>query len=190
VWQFWPPVVGAEMYDHLARGWGYHFFRGIQPRRISKRSAVGRYPMKARAAFLILLGLGLGGVSGASAQECTPAPTMTIKIFNDETDKWLYPVISVGPKPGAAGDVWIQACFKIKNKDLNANTYRTTLVYRIYIEPEGVGIAPGKSVSITIPLYTQIAQVPNPALPNQYIEWWQGGRLELYANDKPEPPRS
>jgi len=156
--------------------------------------------MKARTALLILLGLGLFGASSASAQQTNPnpcpfnpaVPCMTIKIFNDDPDHSIYPVITVGQKgPPLAGDEWMQAWFQIKNKDLATHTFLTTVNYRIYVEPEGVGIEPGKNVTLIIPLYTQIVQTPtfpDTFLPNQYLEWWQGGRLELFANDKGKGP--
>jgi hypothetical protein len=146
--------------------------------------------MKARAAFLILLGLGLGGASSASAQQTNPhpcpfnpaLPCMTIKIFNDDPDNSIYPVITVGKKDkiiDGFGDAWMQAWFQIKNKDLATHRFLTTNNYRIYIEPRGVGIEPGKNVTLIIPLYTQIVPTPtfpDTFLPNQFIEWWQAGQ--------------
>ena len=72
--------------------------------------------MKAFAACLILLGLGLGYASDASAQspQCptnlpdgVQMPNMTIKIFNDDPDgHYIFPVLTTGQGPS---DIWMQS---------------------------------------------------------------------------------
>jgi hypothetical protein len=134
--------------------------------------------MKICVAFLVSLGFGLGCVSNANAQSACPppstSPSMTIKIFNDEPSggRYIFPVFTTGA-PGPSDR--LQAWFCV-----NA-AYTRTLLRRIYINPTS-GIAPGQSVTLQIPLYTQIVTSPNPSLPDQYIDWWTGDTIELFFN--------
>src|SRR5262249_9101949 len=134
--------------------------------------------MKICVAFLVSLGFGLGCVSNANAQSACPppstSPSMTIKIFNDEPSggRYIFPVFTTGA-PGPSDR--LQAWFCV-----NA-AYTRTLLRRIYINPTS-GIAPGQSVTLQIPLYTQIVASPNPSLPDQYIDWWTGDTIELFFN--------
>jgi hypothetical protein len=146
--------------------------------------------MRAYATFLIVLGLGLGCADGAAAQIVPPTiPTMTIKIFNDDPDQYIFPVLATGKHTGA--DIWMQAIFQITRAQIATGKfpYVTNSVYRIYIEPTN-GIAPGESVSITIPLYTQLVATPDPTQPDQYIDWWNGGTIQLFLDTMPQTPRA
>jgi len=154
--------------------------------------------MKTCAVPLILLGLGLGGVTSANAQvPCPPLgpspPLMTIKIFNDDPIQYIFPVLTTGKSgiPAAPGaDIWLQAFSKVPQNNIPQCPYPRTKAFRIYINPS-TGIGPGKHVTITIPLYTQLVTAVNPAMPNQYIDWWNGGTILLFHNSvKATPPRA
>lgn len=143
--------------------------------------------MKVIAASLIALGLGLGDVVGANAQIVPPnVPTMTIKIFNDDAKNYAFPVLTTGHHDA---DIWLQAIFKIsKNKvDSGSFNYPSDLGYRIYINPQS-GIAPGQNVVITVPLYTQLVETPNASQKNQYIDWWNGGTIQMFYSASNTPP--
>jgi hypothetical protein len=139
--------------------------------------------MKAFATFLVLLSLGLGYVSDASAQS---PPLMTIKIFNDDPNHHIFPVLTTGQ---GAEDIWLQAIFKVPEKDIPNFPYPRNKSFRIYINPSS-GIGPGQNVAITIPLYTQLVPSVDPKMPNQYIDWWNGGTILLYSSDTATRPRA
>lgn len=108
-------------------------------------------------------------------------PTMTIEIHNNSDRYSIYPVLSTG---GHSVDGWMQAAFKIPKSQLADNPFPTPNTFRLYFNPTGAGIPPNSSITVTLPLYTQL--VPNgqvnPKLPDQYIDWWNGGRISLYAS--------
>jgi hypothetical protein len=110
-----------------------------------------------------------------------PVPTMTIEIHNNSDRYSIYPVLSTG---GHSVDAWMQAVFAIPKSQLAENPYPTPNTFRLYFNPTGVGIPPNSSITVTLPLYTQLVpdgQV-NPKSPSQYIDWWNGGRISLYAS--------
>jgi hypothetical protein len=152
--------------------------------------------MKTCAVPLILLGLGLGGVTSANAQGACPPlasspPMMTIKIFNDDS-QYIFPVLTTGKSgtPVNAGvDIWLQAISKVPMNNIPQCPYPRTKAFRIYINPS-TGIGPGKHVTITVPLYTQLVTTVNPITPNQYIDWWNGGTILLYHISVATPPRA
>jgi hypothetical protein len=148
-------------------------------------------PMKICAMFLILLGLGLGCVSRANA-DCTTVPCMTIKIFNDDPNgNYIFPVLTTG-QGGLKADVWLQAFFMVPNSQIGTITYRKQKSYRIYVSSSNIpqGIPPGKTVWITVPLYTQLVASPTSPFDNQYIDWWNGGTIQLFASPTSDPPRA
>jgi hypothetical protein len=124
----------------------------------------------------------------AKAQTACPdvPPNMTIKIFNDSKDKWLFPELEVGL---TGQDVWIQATCKVPNSQIPTHPYPTTLTNRFYVNPT-TGIAPGESVFITLPLYTQLVATVNPTVANQYVEWWQGQNMQMFVSDSSTPPKA
>ncbi|RUR10296.1 hypothetical protein ELY15_08260 [Legionella sp. km772] len=89
----------------------------------------------------------------------------SLTIFNN-SDTTIYPVISTSKN---AVNEWLQGCFR------TTATYPTNDVYKLYVN-EGVGIAPGSSVSITLPLYSKLSDL-------RYITWWNGGRVVLADRD-------
>jgi hypothetical protein len=86
-------------------------------------------------------------------------------------------------------DIWLQAIFKIPEAQNGNFPYPRDKSFRIYINPSS-GIGPGQNVAITVPLYTQLVTPVNPTQPNQYIDWWNGGTIQLFASDTTTPPRA
>ena len=145
-------------------------YSGTWSRRVAAGAAVG-------------FGLAIGHVGSAAAQSqsCTPPaspPMMTIQIYNNSPDHNIYPVLSAGSKKGV--DEWLQAIFCVTQSTAPSHKYPQASQYRFYINPKGVGIPPKGMVTINLPLYTQLVQTVSPNLEGQYIDWWQGGRIEIF----------
>jgi hypothetical protein len=138
--------------------------------------------------------------------QSTPYPknpmicTMTIEIFNDDPNYFIFPVLEMGQ---GAKDQWMQAWFSILNTQLDGNPFPRNHTYRIYINPNK-GIAPNTGVSLTFPLFTALQPIPNPMnqtfsnpgtgfeVADTFIEWWSGGNIQLYTSpgttSAPQPP--
>jgi hypothetical protein len=134
------------------------------------------------ACFLIVLAL----LPPAHASSSPPGnvaaqtvPTMTIVIYNNSKTHSIYPVLSTGAH---ILDKWLQAAFKIPKSQLADNPYPTPDTFRLYFNPTGAGIPPGGTVTITLPLYTQLVANVDPKAPDQYIDWWNGGRVSIYES--------
>src|SRR5436305_776708 len=81
-------------------------------------------------------------------------PVMSIKIFNDDPNNhYIFPVLTTGK---GDVDIWLQAIFRVPKARETIDTYGRSRNYRIYIN-DLAGIAPGKSVTLTVPLYTKLA---------------------------------
>jgi hypothetical protein len=119
-------------------------------------------------------------------------PAMTIEIHNNSDRYSIYPVLSTGGHFPI--DTWMQAAFKVPKSNLADNPYPTPNTFRLYINPTGTGIPPHSSVTLTLPLYTQLvpSDQVDPKLPDQYVDWWNGGRISLYATQTADgaPPKS
>ncbi|MGH9628194.1 MAG: hypothetical protein ACRD7E_07620, partial [Bryobacteraceae bacterium] len=78
----------------------------------------------------------------------------------------------------------MQAAFAIPNSKLADYPFPTPDTFRLYLNPTGTGIPPGSTITLTLPLYTQFVPTDqvNPKLPNQYVDWWNGGRISIYAS--------
>jgi hypothetical protein len=163
---------------------------------IAMRSIAMKTPRVALAALLAPLLLALTGVVWAGATyaqdaaapaagaACTPAPApvpvkpMTFVIHNSKNSKkTLYPVISTGQPPW---DKWMQAEFQVCNPVSSPRKYPESYLYRIYIN--GVnGIPPGGSVTVTLPMWSQlVSDAPDGSKPDEYVDWWNGQRLGLF----------
>ncbi|MET3915820.1 hypothetical protein ABID97_002602 [Variovorax sp. OAS795] len=94
------------------------------------------------------------------------AKTITI---NNNTAGTIYPVLATSQN---ATNEWIQACFRDTSKP-----YPTKFVYKLYVN-EGVGLAKGASVTITLPLFSVLSKEED-----RYITWWNGGRVLLADNN-------
>ncbi len=126
-------------------------------------------------------------LTAGSPAHADGAPLMTVKIFNDDPNHWIYPVLTTGK---GAQDIWLQALFKVPSAQVPNNLYPRGKNYRIYISPSGAGIAPGQNVSITLPLYTQLVQTVVPSQPDQYVDWWNGATIQVYASGTASPPKA
>lgn len=117
----------------------------------------------------------------AQAGQAQTVPSMTIEIHNNSPRYSLYPVLSTGAH---LVDNWMQATFKVPQSQAGDNPYPTPDTFRLYVNPTGTGIPPNSTVTLTLPLYTQLVPTDqiNPKSPNQYIDWWNGGRITLYAS--------
>jgi hypothetical protein len=149
--------------------------------------------MSAPTAWLRLLALTLSALLGfashagaIAAIQCGDHQPYKLKIFNDSKVFNIYAVIAT---PTNDADEWLQGAAQILDSQKATLTYGHKFVYRIYINPT-VGIAPHGSVTLTLPLCSQLAADPDPTKPDQYINWWNGGRVYLYGNLKSlgEPP--
>lgn len=139
-----------------------------------------KLPAAALAYAALLLAL---GTTAAVAQ---PIPQMQIRIFNNDPRYNIYPVLTTGT---STSNLWLQAWFKVtKARARQAAAagrpfYPKTDNFRLYIAPTGTGIPPKGSVTLTLPFITQLvpaAQV-DPKKDDQYIDWWGGGRVEIFA---------
>ena len=124
----------------------------------------------------------------AKAQMCpagTDVPHQTIKIFNDSL-QYVFAELEVGTNDP---DQWIQMACMITQTQAKTYHYKETLNNRFYINGNQ-GIAPGASVVITLPLYTQLAASVDPTKANQYAEWWQGENMQIFTSPTATPPPS
>jgi hypothetical protein len=132
-----------------------------------------------RASFAALLTASL--IALANTGTAQTVPTMRIEIHNNSDRYSIYPVLSTGAH---SIDKWMQAAFGIPKSQLADSPYPTPDTFRLYFNPTGTGIPPNASITVTLPLYTQL--VPrdrlNPKLPDQYVDWWNGGRISIYAS--------
>lgn len=110
----------------------------------------------------------LTNISAAENIECKdyngnpiPIKPKTVTIYND-SESTIYPVLATSKN---AVNEWLQGCFR------TTDLYPTNYVYKLYVN-EGTGIAPGSSVTITLPLYSELSK-------DRYITWWNGGRVVL-----------
>jgi len=126
-----------------------------------------------RAIFelLILLGLGLVGIT---APANAGIQTKILKIYNNSPKK-LYVIVEIGKHDPL--DEWMQGYFQTTN--VKKDKFASTNVYRVYVNPNQ-GIKPGAHVEINVPFWSQLVQNPDPTKPNQYIDWWNGGRVLVY----------
>jgi len=157
--------------------------------------------------------LGTGGTSGTGGVTLTPAPSwtvshptcpdgksicvMTIKIFNDDPNHWIYPVLTTGK---GRPDIWMQAWWSVPKAytDTDKWDFPRRKVYRLYINPTGTGIPPGTGVELTIPLFTQLKEPINANPPadstptggDTYINWWNGAVIQVFVSDTASPPQA
>jgi hypothetical protein len=129
-----------------------------------------------------LLLLALGGVSSAQTVPCPsgiPAeiPCKKIRIFNNSAAK-LYVIIESGERPV---DEWLQAQFNVPPSELNNRHYASSQVIRVYVNGDEGIPANGGSVDVWVPFYSRLVDgTPTGAQPNEFIDWWNGGRIYLY----------
>lgn len=133
---------------------------------------------------MLIIGLATFYAEQSLADACTPAtnppsqdgkmPTKTIKIYN-HTDNPIYPLIETNTNDV---DEWLQAYFGT----CDSSVFKHTINYRIYVNGDK-GVPKRSFVAITVPLYTKLAS-ENESDPvsgsDQYINWWNGGRIKIY----------
>ena len=124
----------------------------------------------------------------------TPICIMTVKIFNNDNNHWIYPVLTTGKGPV---DIWMQAWWSVPKTALPTYPFPRRKNYRLYLNPTGAGIPPNTGVELTIPLFTQLAEPVNanppadPAAPSggdTLINWWNGGIVQVYVSPTASPP--
>src|SRR5262249_40987950 len=122
-----------------------------------------------------------------------PGPSMTIQIFNNSGLFNIFPLLSAGT--ASKNDEWMEACFRILANQFPAGPAQSTFYprasqYRLYINCCGsgeTGIPPGGAVELKLPLYSPLVQTvyPDPVKSGnpieQFIDWWQGGNINIYA---------
>lgn len=147
------------------------------------------------ASLLAVTALGYGSLGHAQTVSNSPScsipadvapngylklPRMTFKITNNSKTEVLYPVISTGATQPSS--FWMQAGFCVPAAQLETRTFANKNIFRLYVNP-AKGIAPGASVMVTLPLWSQLAPgplgTPSGDEYDQYINWWQGGRISL-----------
>lgn len=140
-----------------------------------------KFPLTAQRAALIGL-LAVSFTTFGRLGNAQTVPVMTIEIHNNSERYSIYPVLSTGGHDPI--DTWMQAAFKVPKSKLADNPYPTPHTFRMYLNPTGTGIPPNGTVTLTLPLYTQLVATDqvNPKMPDQYIDWWNGGRISLYAS--------
>jgi hypothetical protein len=119
--------------------------------------------------FFLIVSVIVGGIGAAQAQTI---PEKKIKIFNNSTEK-LYVIIEVGER---GIDEWLQGWFKVTDPKLK---YGTTKTSRLYVNGLA-GIAPNEFVEVSVPFFTQLVANPDGTKLDQYLDWWNGGRLYFY----------
>ena len=80
--------------------------------------------------------------------------TMTIEIHNSSDRYSIYPVLTTGAH--APIDTWLQAAFRIPKSQVDNYPYPNPKTFRLYFNPTGNGIPPNGSITVTLPLYTQL----------------------------------
>lgn len=141
-------------------------------------------------AMAAAVGAGMAGAGHAQRLSTAPAVkvngggwvplhNMTVKIVNN-SKKPLFAVLSTGAT--APNSFWMQGDFQVPADQLATRTYANQKIYRVYVNPTG-GIPVGGSVTLRLPLWSQIEEgrigAPQGDAADQYINWWQGGRVSL-----------
>src|SRR5262249_17348539 len=84
----------------------------------------------------------------------------------------LYVIIESGDRPV---DEWLQAQFGVQIGQTN-RAYASTQVVRIYVNGTQ-GIPANGSADVWLPFYTQLSDSTDGTTANQFIDWWNGGRV-------------
>lgn len=99
----------------------------------------------------------------------------------------IYPVIEASIH---GQDDWLRA-FNCISKNDATNLYQTKYLYRAYIggDPAGAnsGIKPGTQgnpgkMTINVPFYSTLVPSPTGNGVDDYIDWWNGVRVDIYDN--------
>jgi len=111
---------------------------------------------------------------------------MSIEIYNNSMATNIYPVLSTGT---SGQDQWMLAWCEVPEASAGGLFFRPNQ-FRFYVKPTGDGIPPGGSVEISLPLLTQLQDTIDGTTPDQVIDWWGGGRIEIFDSpaDSNQPP--
>ena len=132
------------------------------------------------------------GWASERAAAATAPPPMTIVIINNSCKVGacpagqkpynIYPVLSTGT---STPDKYMQAVLGVPSGQVGNYPYPKINQFRLYMNPMGNGIPPGGKITLSLPFYTQLVPTSqvNPKAPDQYIDWWGGGRIELFDGD-------
>ena len=142
-------------------------------------------------ALLVLIFLVLYGFAG-TAVACAytdPVPCKKLRIYNNNPANGsnIFVFFESFIQLATKADLWMQAQFKVTDWNSNFVSPRrfvTTRLRRAYIQiGNDQGIAPGQSVDIAVPFYTQLLTTTADNLgkiPDQYIDWWNSGRIVFF----------
>lgn len=128
----------------------------------------------------LLFSVFLCSAGSAAAQT---VPTKTISFYNNSDTETIYPVIQAPIMKGLTApvhDLWMQAQFRVRNTE--TQIFNTTMLYRIYVN-RSTGIPPHRSVTLTIPFYTQLLPANGNDLgttDDQFIDWWNAMRIFVF----------
>ena len=134
--------------------------------------------------------LGCASEAVAALPSCLDhsATPFTIKIYNNSPNYNIFPVVVTATN---GPDEWLQGGFQVPTADTATRTYGHDYTYRFYIKP-AVGIAYGKSATLSLPLCTQLVGSPGDgSTKDEWIDWWNGGRILIFANpaaNSKQPP--
>jgi hypothetical protein len=139
-----------------------------------------------------LIFLGFVGNAAAQTVACSiteTVPCKKLRIYNNNpiNGNTIYAFFESFIQDPNKADLWMQAQFKVTDWNssfISARRFVTTRLRRAYIQVgNDEGIAPGTSVDITIPFYTQLLATTADnvgKIPDQYIDWWNSGRIAFF----------
>jgi hypothetical protein len=138
-------------------------------------------------ALLAFLSCASAAVAAPSCLDFSVTP-FTIKIYNNSPNYNIFPVVTTATN---GPDEWLQGGFQVATADIATRTYGHDFTYRFYIKPV-VGIAQGQSVTLSLPLCTQLVGSPGDgSTKDEWIDWWNGLRILVYADfafNSKQPP--
>ena len=159
-----------------------------QPLTISRKIAMTSPRITTLSAALDLLTVALfaylGCANEARAASCLDfsATPFRIKIYNNSSNYNIFPVVTT---PTNGPDEWLQGGFQVPTADIATRTYGHDYTYRFYIKPV-VGIAQGGSVTLSLPLCTQL--VGNPGNGSAKDDGSIGGMVAVFLSTPMLPP--
>lgn len=134
--------------------------------------------MRSKPIWLAVVMFVLSGMGAIAASTRNAPPVKWIKLTNN-TQKIVYPIVFSGAR---GVDEWLQSLFQTSKARIGTDLYTSKSTYRSYVIEDN-GMAPGTSLYVEVPFYSQLAVDPDPTKNDQYIDWWNGGRV-LFYDDK------
>src|SRR5882757_8571091 len=134
--------------------------------------------------FLISLGFSNFVGSALSCDYTDRVPCKKLRIFNNNpaNGNSIYVFFESFIQDPNKADLWMQAQFKVSDwvNFVSPRRFVMTRLRRAYIQiGNDEGLAPGASVEITVPFYTQLLTTTADNLgkvADQYVDWWNSGR--------------